>query len=95
MTAGSCSVAISRSRPRLEQILEPLPPGRPGLAHDAVAVQLEEVERGEGHGAARPVARLEDGLDALAAVAGHGLAVEDRRRDGPADLAQPGEPGQA
>ena len=32
--------------------LEPLPPRRPGLAHDALAVQFEHVERGERHGAA-------------------------------------------
>jgi hypothetical protein len=38
------------------------------------------------------VARLEDRLDALAAVARHGLAVEHGRRDGPAELLQPGEP---
>jgi len=37
-------------------------------------------------GAARPMARLEDGLDAFAAVAGHGLAVQHGRRDGPADV---------
>ena len=37
-------------------------------------------------GAARPMARLEDGLDAFAAVAGHGLAVQHGRCDGPADV---------
>ena len=79
----------------LEQILQALPPDRPRLAHDALAVELEEVERGERHGAARPVARLEDGLDALAAVAGHGLTVEDGRRDRPADVAEPGQPWKA
>jgi hypothetical protein len=42
-----------------------------------VAVDLKRVERGDGHGASLPVARLEDGLDALAAVAGHDLPVED------------------
>jgi hypothetical protein len=57
-----------------------------------VAVQLEQIERGEGHGAPRSGARLENGLDALAAVAGHGFAVQHGRRDGPADLLQPGEP---
>ena len=40
------------------------------------------------------IARLEDGLDALAAVAGHRLAIEDGRRDRPADLAQPRQPRQ-
>ena len=94
-TAGERRMIPNRSR-SVEadgDSLEPLPPRRPGLADDALAVQLEEVERGEGHGAPRPVARLEHGLDALAAVAGHGLAVQHGRRDRPADLAQPGEPG--
>ena len=59
-----------------------------------MAVQLEEVERGEGHGAPGPGARLEDGLDALAAVAGHGFTVEDGRRNGPTDLLQPRQPGE-
>ena len=57
-----------------------------------VAIDREEVERGEGHGAPRPGAPVKDGLDAFAAVAGHSLAVEDRGRDRPADLTQPGEP---
>jgi len=63
-------------RGHVEQILEPLAPGRPGFRQEAVAVQFEHVERGEGHRAPRPVARLEDGLDALAAVACHRLAVQ-------------------
>jgi hypothetical protein len=82
-------------RRRLEQIHEPLAPGRPGLGHDALAVKIEEVERGEGHGAPGSVARLEHCLDALAAVPGHRPAAEHRRRDGPAEVAQPGQPGEA
>jgi hypothetical protein len=40
-----------------------------------VAVQLEEVEGGEGHGAARPMARFKNGMDALAAIAGDEATV--------------------
>jgi hypothetical protein len=36
---------------------------------------------------------LEDGLDALAAVPGHRFAVQHGRRYGPAELAQPCQPG--
>ena len=94
-SAGLSSPAeADAGRGHLEEIFEPLPAGRPGLTHDAMAVHLEDIERGEGHGAPRPMARLEDGLDALAAVAGDRLAIEDGRRDGPAELAQPGEPRQ-
>jgi hypothetical protein len=60
-----------------------------------VAVQLEEVERGERHGAARPVARLEDGLDTLAPVVGDRLTAKDTGRDRPADVAEPDQPWKA
>src|SRR6185295_13932377 len=48
-TAGERRMIPNRSR-SVEadgDSLEPLAPGRPGLCHDAVAVQLEDVERGE------------------------------------------------
>ena len=91
----SLSLAATGTAGERRIILQPMPRGRPGLREGAVAVQIEEVERGEGHGASRPVARLEDGLDALAAVPGDRLAVRHDRRDGPADLAQPGQPRKA
>jgi hypothetical protein len=68
-----------------------VPPNGPRLAHDAPAIELQEVERGERHGATRSVARLENGLDVLAPVSGDGLTVKDGGRDGPADVAKPGQ----
>jgi hypothetical protein len=86
---------VDAERGRLEHILQALPPDRPRLAHDALVVELQEVERGERHGAAGPVAGREDGLDALAAVAGDGLTLKDRGRDRPADGAEPDQPRKA
>ena len=71
----SLSLAATGTAGEQRIILQALPAGRPGLAHHTVAVELEEVERGERHGPARPGARLEDGLDALATVAGHDFAA--------------------
>jgi hypothetical protein len=89
---ASSNVGTRGSRSRLgEEILQALPAIGPGLRHDFVVAHLEQVEGGEGDIPADLLSGGQDRVDALGAIAGVELAIDDGPLHGPPDVPEPAE----